>query len=45
MFVVCYNLLNSQNVTINQQQRKMVGYKDNSNVAKKAVEVVQKKEQ
>ena len=36
MFLVCYNLLNSQN---------MIGCKDTSNVVKKAAEVAQKKEQ
>ena len=42
-FFVCYNLLNSWNTPINQQLWKMVGYKDTSNVAKKAAEVAQKK--
>ena len=45
MLLVCYNLLNSQNIPINQQQWKMVVYKDISDVAKKAAEVAQKKEQ
>ena len=46
MLLVCYNLLNTQNIPINQEVTvKMVGCKDNSNVAKKAAEVVQKKEQ
>ena len=40
---MCYNLLNSQNKSINQQQWKMVGYKGTSDVAKKAAEVAQKK--
>ena len=45
MLLVCYNLLNSQNIHINQQQSKMVGYKDTFKVAKKAAEVALKKEQ
>ena len=45
MLLVCYNLLNSQNKSTSQQQWKMVGYKDTSDVAKKAAEVAQKKEQ
>ena len=45
MLLVCYNLLNSQNIPINQKQCKMVGYKDASDVAKKAAEVALKKEQ
>ena len=45
MLLVCYNLVNSQNIPINQQQWKMGRYKDTSNVAKKAAEVSQKKEQ
>ena len=45
MLFVCYNLPNSYNIPINQQQLKMVSYKDNSDVAKKAAEVVLKKEQ
>ena len=47
MLLVCYNLLNSQNIarylSINKQW-KMVGYSDTSDVAKKAAEVAQKKE-
>ena len=43
MLLACYNLLNSQNTPINQQQWKMVGYKDTSGVANKAAEVAQKK--
>ena len=44
MLLVCYNLLNTQNIPINQEGTvKMVGCKDNFNVAKKATEVVQKK--
>ena len=45
MLLVCYNLLYSQNKHINQQQWKMVGYKDTSNIAKKAAEIAEKKEQ
>ena len=45
MLLVCYILPNSYNIPISQQQLKMVGYKDNSDVAKKAAEVVQTKEQ
>ena len=45
MLLVCYNLLNTQNIPINQQQGKMVGYEDSSDVTKKAAEVAQKKEQ
>ena len=45
MLLVCYNLLNSQNISITQQQRKMVGYKDTPDVVKKVAEVAQKKEQ
>ena len=45
MLLVCYDLLNSQNIPINQQQWKMVGYKDTFDAAKKAAEVAQKKEQ
>ena len=45
MLLVCYNLLNSQNIPINQSQWKNVGHKDTSNVAEKAAEVLQKKEQ
>ena len=45
MLRVCYSLLNSQNIPINQYQWKMVGYRNTSNVAKKAAEVAQKKEQ
>ena len=44
MLLVCYNLLNSQNIPINQYPNwKIVGYKDTSNVDKKAAEVAQKK--
>ena len=43
MLLVCYNLLNSQNIPtyipINQQQWKMVGNKDTSDLAKTAAEV------
>ena len=39
MLLVCYNLLNSQNIPVN-----MVVYKETSDVAKKAAEVAQKKE-
>ena len=42
---MCYNLQNSQSIPINKQQWKMVGYNDTSDVAKKAAEVAQKKEQ
>ena len=45
MLLVCYNLLNCQNIPINQQQWKNVGYKDDSDVAQKVAEVAQKKEQ
>ena len=45
MLLVCYNLLNSQNTPINQQQWKMVGFKGTSDVAKEAAEVAQIKEQ
>ena len=45
MLLKCYNLLNSQNISINKQQWKMVGYKDTSDLPKKAAEVAQKKEQ
>ena len=38
MLFVCHNLLNSKSIPINQQQRKMAGYKDTSNVTKKAAE-------
>ena len=37
--------MNSQNMHINQQQWKMVGYKDTFDLAKKAGEVAQEKEQ
>ena len=40
MLLVCYNLLNSQNIPIS-----MVGEKDTSNMAKKAAKVAQRKEQ
>ena len=43
MLLVCCNLLNSQNMPICQQKRKMVGNKDTSDVAKKAAEVAHKK--
>ena len=45
MLLMCYNLLNSQNILINQWQWKMVGYRKTFAVAKKAAEVTQKKEQ
>ena len=45
MLLVCYNLLNSQIITINQHQWKTVGYKDTSDAAKKTAEIAQKKEQ
>ena len=45
MLLMCYDLLNSQDVPINQKQSKMVGCRNTSNVAKKDAEVVQKKEQ
>ena len=45
MLLVCYNLLNSQIILINHQQLKMNGYRNTSNVAEKATEVAQKKEQ
>ena len=45
MLLVCYNLLNSQNMPINQSQLKMVSYRNTSDVAEKAAEVAQKKEQ
>ena len=44
MLLVCYNLLNSKNISINQQQSKIVGYRNTSDVAQKAAEVAQKKE-
>ena len=44
MLLMCYNLLNSQNIPINQQHWKLVGYRDTSNIAKKAAEVARKKE-
>ena len=31
MLLVCYNLLNSQSLPINKQQRKMVGRKESNN--------------
>ena len=45
MLIVRYNLLNSQNIPINQYNWKMVGYKEISDIAKKAAVVAQKKEQ
>ena len=45
MLIVRYNLLNSQNIPINQYHWKMVGYKEISDIAKKAAAVAQKKEQ
>ena len=48
MLLVCYNLLSSENIpsylSINKQW-KMVGYRDASDIAKKAAKVAQKKEQ
>ena len=44
MLFVCYNLLNSQNVSINSNGKRLLTYKDTSGVAKKAIEVAQKKE-
>ena len=44
MLLVCYNLANSQNIPINQQQRKMLGYKDTSDLAKNTAEFAKKKE-
>ena len=50
MLLVCYNLLNSQNIaselylSINKQCE-MVGYRDTSDVVKKTAKVAQKKEQ
>ena len=44
MILVCYSLLNSQNISINNSEKK-VGYYDTSGVAKKAAEFAQKKEQ
>ena len=41
----CYSLLNSQNISINNSEKGLVTYYDNSGVAKKAAEVAQKKEQ
>ena len=44
MLLLCYNLLNSQNIPTYQSTTvKMVGNKDTSDVAKKAAEVAQKK--
>ena len=44
MLLVCYNLLNSKNIpTYQSLTAKNVGNKDNSDVAKTAAEVVQKK--
>ena len=43
MLLVCYDLLNSQNITSNQLQRKLVFYKDTSTATKKAAEVAQKR--
>ena len=43
MLLVCYDLLNSQNIPINQYEWKMVVYKDTSNIARKTAEIVQKK--
>ena len=48
MLFVFYDLLKSLAITLNQsinKQWKMVCYKDTPNVAKKAAEVAQKKEQ
>ena len=45
MLLMCYNLLNSQNILIKQWQWKMVGYRKTFAVAKKAAEVTQKKQQ
>ena len=39
MHLVCYALLNSQDIPINQKQWKKFGYWDTSDVAKKATEV------
>ena len=45
MLLVCYSLLNILiNISINNSE-KNVGYKDISEVAKKAAEVAQKREQ
>ena len=44
MLLVCYNFLNSQNISINKKQWKIVSYKDTFDVAKKPTEVAQKKE-
>ena len=48
MLLVWYNLLNSQNIArypLINKQWKMVCYTDTSDVAEKAAEVAQKKEQ
>ena len=45
MLLVCYNFLNSQNIPINNSERKEIGYYYTSDVAKKAAEVSQEKEQ
>ena len=44
MLLVCYNLLNSQNIPIIQWQGKNGWLQGPSGVAKKAAEVAQKKE-
>ena len=45
MLFVCYTLPNSQNISINNSEKKLVTYYyyDTSDVAKKAAEVAQKK--
>ena len=47
MLLVCYNMLNSQNIATYQSinNEKIVRYRDTSYVAKKAAKVAQKKEQ
>ena len=46
MLFVCYNLLNSQTISINNSQKSLVTYLlDSSGVTKIAAEVAQKKEQ
>ena len=44
MLLVCYNLLNSQNISINNSEKK-VGDLDAYDVTKKVAEIAQKKEQ
>ena len=45
MHLVCYSLLNGQNMSVNNSEKKLVTYNyyDTSDVAKSAAEVVQER--